>query len=699
MIVKDGSDIKIQASSQTDDKDLVQLAGYHAYENYPTSIDEIINDTEYEVIDTIYEHPTGLDALTVENRDTGELIVVYQGSRQLKEDWLETNTKLLSNLEPAQFVAARDYFDSIEETYGEVSYVTGNSLAGALANSVAVRNPHVKSVTINPAMLPGGIIDPDKDYPNIVNYYSSYDFLTITQQVIGKDDRIPGKKHLIYNGVPVMGMIGSNHKGYKTNEKGEFVYEIGVEGKPGHGQIHIGADDHILSSFFTGETLTSLSGPSEPVNISTDHLKMLADGIKNQVESRLNHSHEYLINAKEIVQHEHYDLDYRTRNLQENFRSMMDDLSGESFLRGIGNKNQCNRTIHLVEDKLFAAENKCSRLSSLLDSKPMEIIEFISPINLDLTSFSRFKELFFDFQGEFNRFSEFIQEIIEVNIPELFTDKSNQFVDAITGELNAHLEIVVDNKEKVLEQAGYYRAQVQEMANAFEKKDEELSEQIAMKTSIDTSAHSGYQTPIFQMNESPYVEITIIKLKQQLVDAGYQKIKSIATKLLMPILGAISGGLLLMNLAIKQQIFKIESLYSLIFNRNLIGKAVSHFTDYADKVRVFVDEAIQPLEELLQVINGLRDGVGSLIARLPTMIDQFKPYIDSAIFSLSRFSDVRLYHIAAYTVVYEMQILFDDIINQLSHNQGKSIKGALETSKSLQINFKKLENQIERAVF
>ncbi|KYG27635.1 SA1320 family protein [Alkalihalobacillus trypoxylicola] len=666
---------------QNIDKELIRLAGYHAYENIRLDSEIKINNSIYRTVDTSYFidtlNPTGLDALTVQNLDTGEYIVVYQGSSQIKEDWLETNTKLLSNLEPAQFVAAQDYFDSIEETFGEVSYVTGNSLAGALANSVAVRNPHVKSVTINPAMLPGGIIDPDKDYPNIVNYYSSYDFLTITQQVIGKDDRIPGKKHLIYNGVPVMDMIGSNHKGYKVNDKGEFVYEIGVEGKPGHGQIHIGADDHILSSFFTGETLTSLSGPSEPVNISTEHLKMLADGIKNQVESRLNHSHEYLINAKEIVQHEHEELDYRIRNLQGNFLSMIDDLSGEPFLKGVSNKTQCNRTINLVEDKLLAAENKCSRLNSVIDFTPL----------------SRLKDLFFDFEDNFNQFSNGIQEINTVIIPDIFTDRGNQFMDAIVEELNAHLEIVVDNKEKVLDQAGHYRAQVQEMANAFEKKDEELSEQIAMKTSIDTSAHSGYQARKFKMNESPYVEITIIKLKQELVDNVYQNLKSIATTFLVPLLVAIEGILISMSLIIKGLISLAEP------GKFVLGVSL-HFSDIdKDGVKLAVDLAVLKLEELLEVINGLRDGVGSLIFRLPTMIDQFKPYIDSAIFSISRFSDVRLYHLAAYTVVYEMQILFDDIINQLSHNQGKSIKGALETSKSLQINFKKLENQIERAVF
>jgi len=95
-----------------DDKDLIQLAGYHAYQMYedPTTIK--VNGKEFEVIDTEYGTETGLDALTVRNVENGELIVVFVGSDQIKGDWIETNANLIGEAEPAQLLKAKGYIEN-----------------------------------------------------------------------------------------------------------------------------------------------------------------------------------------------------------------------------------------------------------------------------------------------------------------------------------------------------------------------------------------------------------------------------------------------------------------------------------------------------------------------------------------------------------------------------------------------------------
>jgi len=94
----------------------------------------------------------------VQNVKTGELIVVFVGSDQIKGDWIETNANLIGEAVPAQLEEAKEYFEDVEERIGTVSSVTGNSLGEALANTVAIDYPHVSSVTLNPAMLPGDVI-------------------------------------------------------------------------------------------------------------------------------------------------------------------------------------------------------------------------------------------------------------------------------------------------------------------------------------------------------------------------------------------------------------------------------------------------------------------------------------------------------------------------------------------------------------
>jgi hypothetical protein len=89
----------------TQDKDLVELAGFHAYQKPFEPAIIHINNKPFEVIDTNYGHETGLDALTVQNVETAELTIVYVGSEQLQEDWIDTNLRLPNRLPPAQIEA------------------------------------------------------------------------------------------------------------------------------------------------------------------------------------------------------------------------------------------------------------------------------------------------------------------------------------------------------------------------------------------------------------------------------------------------------------------------------------------------------------------------------------------------------------------------------------------------------------------
>ncbi len=65
------------------------------------------------------------------------LINVYIGRRPDVKDW-QANADLLKDVELEQMNQAVEYFEEMEEKYGEISAVTGNSLGGALANRVAV---------------------------------------------------------------------------------------------------------------------------------------------------------------------------------------------------------------------------------------------------------------------------------------------------------------------------------------------------------------------------------------------------------------------------------------------------------------------------------------------------------------------------------------------------------------------------------
>ena len=146
------------------DKDLVELAGYRAY-THPAKVTKFyVNNNEYRVLNTRYEDPTGLDAMTVMNTETKEISIIYVGTdakaKYGNEDII-TDAQLLSDLTPEQITAAREYYNQMNETYkdiGGVKNVAGNSLGGGLVGAVAIENPEVKAVTLNPALLPEGMM-------------------------------------------------------------------------------------------------------------------------------------------------------------------------------------------------------------------------------------------------------------------------------------------------------------------------------------------------------------------------------------------------------------------------------------------------------------------------------------------------------------------------------------------------------------
>jgi hypothetical protein len=289
-------------TGSTNDRDLVELAGYHAYK-VKKKINTInVNGKNYEILNKIDPRKiqTGLDAMAVKNVETGECTVVFVGTDKKQPMDLITDIQLLGSAEPEQVKAARAYFDRMNEKYG-VHSVCGNSLGGALANAVAVHHKNVRAVTLDPAILPEGMVKTNHEYQNVTNYFTKYDGLTRGELGINLGDRFPGRIYHINSGVPYFSRaFASNHVGY--NADGRQFIEIGKKGEPGYGKIDIAADEHIVTSIWTGEPL--YGGGSGRIKINKASLDTLADALGSQVLECLNRASDYIHNANEIVESE-----------------------------------------------------------------------------------------------------------------------------------------------------------------------------------------------------------------------------------------------------------------------------------------------------------------------------------------------------------------------------------------------------------
>jgi hypothetical protein len=682
------------------DKNLVELAGLHAYKDIPTREIITVNEVDYLVLDTVYGDITGLDAMTVINQKSREVSIIYVGTDAAadngKQDLL-TDAQLLSDLTLPQLEAAQDYYNKMNKKYesiGGVKSVAGNSLGGPLANSVAINHPEVTSVTLNPALLPKGMADPDKNYDNITNYFTNYDVLTGTLIALNLDSRIPGKRYDISTGIPVIGekfsILTNNHTGYTDGGK----YVIGLDGEPGYGKIHVEADANIMTSIWTGEPL--YGGHSDRIEINRDNLNLLAEALAGDVTTRLGYARDYLTNSQEIAQHEGDRYSERLSRLQMIFEDSFENLIGNPLFIGITSTGHrlTSEIDHLIS-LVNMAENASKSLNSVLNSPPVELVEHLFNRSISVESiFGQARNQLLEFKQEIISLTGFLQNILHKEIPELFSGGKETLEDLLVNEMLAHYEIIKANSVKMNSHIAEFQSQVGDLAKNFGERDSSLSASISGGASV--------QHEVVMPKKNDYVLETSdhmligMKVKEIYLDGSFEAFKGVSHRFLFPLLGGLTGLAFAIENTLEVISAQIKGAMNAALSGTVPGKLISMFSDFDDKIRSYVSSALEPIDELAATIEGLRDGLTRLTIGFPALLDSFRPYIDSAIFDKTSYSNIHVYNVSAMAIHEEMEMLFDDIVHQLSQHKGNSIQALCEISQRVKDNMIQLRQQVDR---
>lgn len=682
-------------SKNVNDASLVELAGFHAYREVNEDDKIIINEEEFKVMHVIKDTETGLDAFTVRDTHTKDYTIVYVGTDTKSVPDIKTDVKLLSSIPPAQLDKGLWYFNEMEKEYGPISSITGNSLGGGVANYVAVKRPKVKAVTLNPALLPSGVVSRNANYGNITNYMSQYDVLTRGLKALGYDGRIPGRHFEINNGIPNAKMFKTNHTGYLKDDINRQYYEIGEKGQPGFGKIYIDAGSHVMTSIWTGIPL--YYGNSEPVNINVESLKTLAIGIQDEIHSRVDRAHEYLRNSLEIVNHEGNQYTKRINKLQDIFKLMIEGEVGNTLFKGITvSSSLIKMEIDYMIAQTYIVEKRCESLNLILNSPPSQLLEFITKTNVDVAIiFETVRRQLRDFKDIVDDVSVALDRIMRRELVEIFKGGTEMWLDAVVREMQAHFNILDANKGLFEEHINQYQTQVYETAETFDRNDDRLAIAIQGKRAPDMSVITGQVNNVYRLKESPYLVLTL-RMKETQVATGYVTLQGVANTLVKPILQLLHGILAAVELSLETAVNSIRGTLSIGFNWTLPGILISQFTNFDDQVRNKVNNALQPIDELLELVESLRIGVNRLDSRLLPVIHSLKPYIDSALFDKSAFHNVHLYNTATVSLFEDMDLLFEDIVSQLSNHQAKSITSLQVLSQQVKDNISLLKEQTVR---
>lgn len=493
------------------------------------------------------------------------------------------------------------------------------------------------------------------------------------------------------NGVPHWQATGPNHTGFARDD-GQLIstFQVGAKGEPGAGEIRTVASDHIVTSIWTGQSLHG--GSSDRIEVNHHNMLILGNALKTRVVQRLELAQDYINYSVDIVENEAVNYHQRLNRLREIFENEFEHAAEQTLL------SRHHHFFHMLHDLLTIIEHKSRPLNTLLNSPPMEIVEFVSKKSINVESlFNQIRHTFDELQFEIDQAKrDFFNKVIMEKVQEVLQGGQQVFHDFVVGELKAHLHIIQRNKQKLIAQAEDYQQQVNDVSNYFALRDESLSHAIKNYSWVPALS-PVQQTNEYTLEDSPYL-LMKMKIKQLAVDAGIELLKTTTYPVIVVIVENLDMLLSRIVSLCNTAIFTIESSSKVALYGTPPGLVMSLFTDFNDNVKQRVNEVVAPMEELISNIEGLRQGLRRLRDHYPTLIDQLRPYIDSALFNDTQYNNLRLYHAAAQAILIETQMLFKDIVFQLSENNSVAILELLEASKKTLQHMNIIEEQVERGV-
>lgn len=446
---------------ETSDLDIIKLSGKHVYSNPKKNAKLVVNGSVYKVKEGRYGRTAGLDYMVVENVKTGEVGMIFEGTQGGKAGGRDivTDATLPGNVPDEQLEAANKAYRKMSKKY-HINYVGGNSLGGGLSNYVAIKND-VQSVTYNPSILPEG--EYSQKNPNITNYMSEYDPLTLGERSAGYEHRLPGKNVIVKNNLPLLGMIGSNHTGYSD--------PIMIDGE----QILVEADAYLPVGVWSGDVLTG--GHGEKIDVNPKNMKILADSMVSKMEGQIKTAQSHVDHAVDIVELEGSKLDDRKTKLEDSF----DDLLSQDVFGSVLTGMEAYERMRSELERVSPIGMKAIDAIQFIRSAPFisDILDFISANVFTgiLETATRLPLLVADTITRLDTIILKLNALKKQAIPMLFNGIDDEFFsDGMVTELKAHYKVIDENKEIVTNQIVTFGAQVTYVSKELQKADKLLTE-------------------------------------------------------------------------------------------------------------------------------------------------------------------------------------------------------------------------------
>lgn len=628
-------------SASIPDRDMVELSGKVVYEQRANdkgkSVNSVkVNGNDYRVVKRSFDqHPSGLDYIVVEN-EYGVRAMVFEGTHGNQD--ILTDAKLVGSGTPEQYRDALAEFRRMDKRY-HVSVVGGNSLGGGLANWVAVHDKRVRSVTLDPAVIPsGGWRSSDRYDGRIVNYCGRYDLLTSVERAAGLGWRLPGETRKVSFGVPYFNLLDSNHTGY------------GPAGYPG-------ADDLIPVSVFTGRPVSG-----HRIRLDVGDVEGLSGHLEESTGDAGRRASSYLGSAVGLVLGEGAGYSPRVDGLEQVFPQILQSCPGGPMLLGMGGLDEAAERAWREQTSVNRIVSGFPILGGVVGMLPYSL-------------------------GSLHK--SFIDAMGGVKLPRgdfevLLRDVDDGFVDdAMVDKLKAYYRVLGDN-----------RATVDAQLQGFSRRAGAIGRQIAeadRQRALERVMKGIAPVPSFErkrLRESNAID-KVMADKQRILDRNW---RMFLRKSIPPILEFVNF--------VGTCALAVQPLVNMVLGGLLVDSVVDWFQKaFGNDSRDQLDDIRDQLNELSEWLRTVLDAVRLVDTHLLDVVKDFKPYIDMAIFQGTALGEVMELTQRARNEYGMVGQVYADIVLQLGQYEAASLDSLADDAGLLRANLERLDGQLAKCSF
>ena len=639
------------------DQDLVYLAGNSVYFPDKKSV-KTTNNIKYEVFEYYEENP---QCAVFKNKETGEFVLSFQGTNINEMEDLAADLQLGGEGVPNLHKRALEIYKRVNQKY-PISAVCGNSLGGSLANYVSV-NTGVRSVTINPAVLPNDQETLNKNNDNIRNYIATGDPLDILQKSVDiKNKQMPGKTTSFHYGYMLANRQAflASHVGYNVDENGVSRIKMG-EGKV---DILVDATKNIVINPYTNKPYGE-TGSDFEITINSENLEILKNEII-QMKNECIESKKYVDQVVQIADEYERNFEARKDELTAFIKDLIYNKISAYFLITLETqiKSINNLPFDNIINVLYSIQN-----TELVEFFTPNIINIIRDIKCVVRGLDQLKPLLL----------EFILKFVNQLMFDTTTGRYDEFVKRVclaTKTINQNANLLND-KLQVLEN------QVTTVHNSWLELDE------AIATGIKTNANVTPNYPqIEETNKVPFNELNneilnVINNYEKFIDKKYNRLVNS-----------------ILVLEIKRVAKNILNSANDFLSNDEVRITLNNLEQVRDQSEV-ANRFVEILTEISNFIYQYENGINLVIDKLSKLDDvlyEFGPYIKTIIFSNKTYDEIIMYYMAANNSYLSNEQMLNELILCIDQNENKTIRTIKDNMVDIKTFLNSLSVQVDQTV-